>query len=73
MNGAPDASTRPDSGPFGMFWIGPAGTLTALHHDLTNNFIAQVTGRKMFKLLPPSAPPPPLVAANTAGNGSRGR
>lgn len=45
---------RPQSGPFGMFWIGPAGTLTSLHHDLTNNFVAQLVGRKRFKLLPPS-------------------
>jgi hypothetical protein len=44
----------PDDGPFGMFWIGPAGTFTSLHHDLTNNFVAQVTGRKRIKLLPPS-------------------
>jgi hypothetical protein len=45
---------RPESGPFGMFWIGPAGTFTSLHHDLTNNFVAQITGRKRLKLLPPS-------------------
>jgi hypothetical protein len=38
--------------PHGMMWIGPAGTLTSLHHDLTNNFIAQVVGRKSVKLLP---------------------
>lgn len=38
----------------GMMWIGPAGTHTALHHDLTNNFIAQVVGRKRLKLLPAS-------------------
>ena len=40
--------------PQGMMWIGPAGTLTPLHHDLTNNFIAQIVGRKRFKLLPAS-------------------
>ncbi len=45
----------PEGGyPNGMMWIGPAGTLTALHHDLTNNFIAQVTGRKQVLILPPS-------------------
>jgi ribosomal protein L16 Arg81 hydroxylase len=33
-------------------WIGPAGTVTSLHHDLTNNFIAQVVGRKRLKILP---------------------
>lgn len=36
----------------GMMWIGPAGTLTALHHDLTNNLIAQVVGRKRLMVLP---------------------
>ena len=40
--------------PHGMVWIGPAGTLTSLHHDLTNNFIAQVVGRKHVKLSPAS-------------------
>ena len=35
-----------------MMWIGPAGMFTSLHHDLTNNFIAQVVGRKRLKLLP---------------------
>lgn len=40
--------------PNGMMWIGPAGTVTPLHHDLTNNFIAQVVGRKRLRLLPPS-------------------
>jgi hypothetical protein len=39
---------------FGMMWIGPAGTLTSLHHDLTNNLIAQIVGRKRIKLLPSS-------------------
>ena len=37
--------------PHGMMWIGPAGTLTALHHDLTNNLIAQVVGRKRLLVL----------------------
>ena len=40
--------------PHGMIWIGPAGTVTSLHHDLTNNFIAQFVGRKRIKLLPAS-------------------
>ncbi len=38
--------------PNGMMWIGPAGTATPLHHDLTNNLIAQLVGRKRLKILP---------------------
>jgi hypothetical protein len=38
----------------GMLWIGPAGTFTPLHFDLTNNMLAQIVGRKLVTLLPPS-------------------
>jgi hypothetical protein len=38
----------------GMLWIGGAGTFTPLHFDLTNNLLAQVTGRKHVVLIPPS-------------------
>jgi len=38
----------------GMMWIGPEGTFTPLHFDLTNNLLAQVRGRKRVILLPPS-------------------
>jgi len=44
--------TRDVATPHGMAWIGPAGTVTSLHHDLTNNFIAQVVGRKRLLVLP---------------------
>jgi hypothetical protein len=37
----------------GFFWYGPAGTVTPLHHDLTNNFMAQVRGSKRIKLVAP--------------------
>jgi hypothetical protein len=49
--------TRPPAGSpgsAGMMWIGPEGTFTPLHHDLTNNFIAQIVGRKRIKLAPAS-------------------
>jgi|GEM_PF-117024 len=36
----------------GFLWLGPAGTITPFHHDLTNNFMAQVIGRKRVKLAP---------------------
>ncbi len=38
----------------GMPWIGGAGSFTPLHHDLTNNLIVQVVGRKHIRLAPPS-------------------
>jgi hypothetical protein len=37
----------------GFFWYGPQGTVTPLHHDLTNNFMAQVRGRKLIRLIAP--------------------
>jgi hypothetical protein len=36
----------------GFFWFGPAGTITPFHHDLTNNFMAQVIGRKRVRIAP---------------------
>ena len=44
--------TREASHPDGMMWIGPAGAWTPLHHDLTNNLIVQVSGRKRLILTP---------------------
>ncbi len=38
--------------PGGFFWMGPKGTITPYHHDLTNNFMAQVIGRKRVKIVP---------------------
>lgn len=43
----PDCAT-----PNGMMWVGPAGTFTPLHHDLTDNLLAQVVGRKRLLLAP---------------------
>lgn len=37
----------------GMLWIGPAGTFTPLHFDLTNNLLIQIVGRKRILLVPP--------------------
>ncbi|WP_439569158.1 cupin-like domain-containing protein [Sphingopyxis sp.] len=39
----------------GFFWLGPRGTLTPWHHDLTNNLLVQVTGRKRVRMAPPWA------------------
>ncbi|MGB7404556.1 MAG: cupin-like domain-containing protein [Pacificimonas sp.] len=38
----------------GMMWIGPGGTFTPLHFDLTNNLIVQLVGRKTIVLIPPA-------------------
>ena len=35
----------------GFFWLGPRGTVTPWHHDLTNNLLAQVRGRKRVTLV----------------------
>ncbi len=40
----------------GAFWFGPAGTVTALHHDTSNILFFQVVGRKRFRLYPPDEP-----------------
>jgi len=53
-----DADMRPldkflaqaPSDPGGLLWIGPAGTMTSMHHDLTNNLIVQVVGSKRIMM-----------------------
>ncbi len=35
-------------------WIGPAGTVTPLHHDTTNILFSQLVGRKRFDLIAPT-------------------
>ena len=37
----------------GFFWYGPKGIVTPIHHDLTNNFMAQVRGRKLVRIVAP--------------------
>jgi LPS sulfotransferase NodH len=37
-----------------FLWFGPAGTVTPLHHDTSNILLAQVTGRKRYRLIPAS-------------------
>jgi LPS sulfotransferase NodH len=37
-----------------FLWFGPAGTVERLHHDTVNILIAQVVGRKRYRLIPAS-------------------
>jgi len=41
----------------GFFWLGPAGTVTPFHHDLTNNFMMQMMGKKRVRLIAPCQTP----------------
>ena len=44
----------PDWDPGQVFlWLGPGGSVTPLHHDLTNNALAQLFGRKIVRLASP--------------------
>ena len=49
----PEYLSNDDPANRGFFWFGPKGTKTPLHHDLTNNFMAQVRGRKLCRLIAP--------------------
>lgn len=40
-----------------FFWYGPAGTITPLHHDPVNILLAQVSGRKLVKMISPNQTP----------------
>jgi ribosomal protein L16 Arg81 hydroxylase len=40
-----------------FFWFGPSGTVTPLHHDHMNVMMAQVVGRKRWRLISPNATP----------------
>ena len=41
----------------GFFWMGPRGTITPWHHDLTQNFLLNIVGRKRVRLVSPSRTP----------------
>lgn len=45
-----DVPVRPG---MASLWFGPAGTLTPLHHDISNILICQFYGSKRFTLIPP--------------------
>lgn len=41
----------------GFLWLGPSGTITPWHHDLTNNLLVQIMGRKRLTLASPAQTP----------------
>lgn len=49
--------TREGGTAHGMPWIGSANSFTPLHHDLTNNLLLQITGRKRVLLVAPDVTP----------------
>lgn len=49
FHGYTDHSQRDDRS---FIWFGPKGTFTPLHHDLTNNILVQIYGRKKVTLIP---------------------
>ena len=42
---------EPGGAKNGFLWIGPKGTVTPWHHDLTNNLLLQVVGRKRVRMV----------------------
>jgi hypothetical protein len=57
MRDLPPLDDYLEAGSSGFFWFGPAGTITPFHHDLTNNFMIQVAGRKRVRLVAPCDTP----------------
>ncbi len=42
---------KSSGGNDGFFWMGPKGTITPFHHDLTNNLLLQISGRKRVTMV----------------------
>lgn len=42
---------RPGATRNGFIWIGPRGSITPWHHDLTNNLLLQIAGRKRVRMV----------------------
>ncbi|MYM30351.1 cupin-like domain-containing protein [Duganella sp. CY15W] len=57
MSDLPPLTEYLQEGSNGFFWFGPAGTITPFHHDLTNNFMIQIAGRKKVRLIAPCDTP----------------
>lgn len=57
LGAAPGILTHAQGDAAGMLWLGPAGTFTPLHHDLTNNLLVQLVGRKRVVMASPLETP----------------
>ena len=57
LGAIPDILTHAAGDAAAMLWLGPAGTFTPLHHDLTNNLLVQLVGRKRVILASPLETP----------------
>lgn len=65
----PDGMVARERLPAGSaLWIGPAGTVTSLHHDTSNILFCQIFGRKRVRL---AAPDEPHLLRHTRGVYSR--
>lgn len=53
----------PGGAQAGFIWIGPRGTVTPWHHDLTNNLLLQMVGRKRVRMV--AAHDTPLMRNDT--------
>lgn len=42
---------KSSGGNDGFFWMGSRGTITPFHHDLTNNLLLQISGRKRVTMV----------------------
>lgn len=49
----PEGLFRADLAGGAAFWLGPAGTVTPLHHDTSNILFCQVVGRKRYRMIAP--------------------
>lgn len=49
----PEGLFRRDLTGGSAFWLGPAGTVTPLHHDTSNILFCQVLGRKRYRMISP--------------------
>ena len=52
MNGGKGYRNSENIKTANLLWFGPKGTITPIHHDLTNNMLVQIYGRKKITMIP---------------------